>query len=787
MTTGNISAGKELKTSPGVALSVSKKNANSLEKPLEISDIKTEKAVVVRDAVQSLKKRIANGKKNIEKTTLARVEELEAQIDSLWKETKSDLDKGASALRMGMNGRQVLAQLCDLEKSLVAVTDTDERTALREMKRELDQYLPIVLDRELWAWFQGEIAVIKSHLATLKDLVSAAEVEKRRAEEDASLRRQIAIFKHYEDVNMLKGDVMKRVELASSIPKATRELLFHPVWLTRKLEKEFTVVIEKSRDTHSKSDGCFIAGTIKDVNACILKLETADFASGKRTLLLDGKSIATVMSNASEIEKECGVLLFAAPGNVELSLYGSEKNVGKALAKIGNVKEIRGAGNPSVNMTSDRVQCNSAVGKALVNANLNIEEKCGVSLTLAPMSESPRESFVIVRGPPEGVASAVHEISLAVTRIRLERVTHLNKEALEQLFNLSSNNVKKGFSQVKLIMKFNELKQKAFFIPFLEEATVDVAILQTELTDAILSEFHSILAKILFITERVDLGDSRLSRIWSESVCKLVVASAGDADMEISLRRSSEQSCWIEVWGSSERAIECAKRLVEQVHDPLLLSVPEECIKPMLENKCQVLQSIQAEATVSVNLSKLENEVWIYGLESKKRIAANLFKEFFESVRQALLQLTIKTIPIASDEIGRLIGPKGRIMNGIKEKSELEEIRISESEMKVYLTGSNSSVDHAISLIEEELSARKDASVVQIGLGEEEATAASLGEKASATPRSSQKQKNEWVTAPDESHGTAKLAPALDAQEVFPTLGASINSSAKQAKLKWWK
>jgi len=778
MTTGSA-LGKEMKGSPSVAFSGGKKNVVSLEKPLEISEIKTEKAVKVREAIQSLKKRVGNARKSVQTTSLARVEELEAEMDRVWRETKSDLEKSL-ALKIGMNGRQILAQLADLELSFGLVSDGEELKSLKEMKKELEGFFPSVMDREVHVWFQGEMSKLRADLDTVKAQVELLDKERQKIEQDTALRRQIAVLKGYEDVNMLKGDVMKRVELANTVPKATRELLFHPVWLIRKLEKEFTVLIEKSRDTHSKSDGCFIAGTVRDVDACVSKLENSDFVSGKKTLLLDGKTLANVLNGAFEIEKDCGVIFFANPGSVDLTIYGSEKSVSKAMAKMGAVKEIQADSMSS--LTSDRLKCNTAVAKAILNGpEFEIEQKCGVSLTLAPDSESQKDSWIVVRGPNESVSSALHAISGAIGRISLETLEGLSKEGLEKLFVPVAGGTKKGFSEVKLTMRFNELKKKAVFVPYLEEAAVDVAVLEPETAEVekIIEEFCDIVAKShLFSTERIELPDPSFSRIWSDfALCQSIASQAG-ADTEVSLRRGQDSNT-LEIWGSL-KAVENSKRLIKEVHDSLLLTVPEEAIKPMLENKCQVLQSIQSEAIVSVTLSKIENQLWIYGLDANKRKASLLFAAFFESVRQELLQSTIKTIPIVSDEIGRLIGPKGKTMMAIKDRSDLLEIRISEAEMKVYLTGSNSSIDHAVSLIEEELSARKDASVVQIGLAEDENTSAALA--AGVYSREKTQQKNEWVTNRQETE--AQQVP-LDTQDLFPSLG--VASAAGKPKMKWRK
>ena len=112
-------------------------------------------------------------------------------------------------------------------------------------------------------------------------------------------------------------------------------------------------------------------------------------------------------------------------------------------------------------------------------------------------------------------------------------------------------------------------------------------------------------------------------------------------------------------------------------------------------------------------------------------------------------------------------------MNGIKEKADLDEIRISEAEMKVYITGSNSSIDYAVSLIEEELSARKDATVVQIGLGESSETAALLAGASETKPVKT----NEWVSQKEEK--AQEIAP-MESQELFPSLGAATSQKPKR-------
>ena len=755
-----------------------------LDKPLDIADIKIEKAQQVREILQSLKKRVGNARRTPEKYSVARVDELAEDMELALKAQKS-LEHAST--KVTMNGRQLLAQLADMALSMDAVQDAGHVASLKLMKKDLEQQLPVVLERELYQWFSGELSKLRTELAEIRKSIALTESALKKVETDAVLRQRVAAMKGYDDVNSLKGDVMKQTDICGSVPKATREMLFHPVWLSRKLEKEFHVVIDKSHDTHSKSDGCYIAGCAKDVDACVARLETTDFHSGKKTLLLDGKTLSSVMgtggANAYEIEKAHGVILYAPPGSVELTIFGTEKDVAKALKTIGDVREI----SPSLSssgsaITSDKLKCNTAVARALqslTSESSTIEETCGVSISVAPVSETPRESWVTVRGPNEGVANAISAMHSAIGKMGFETVEGPSVEAVNLLLGGQNSGPKKGLSEVRLLMRFNDLKRRAVVarVPTDASTSIDVVTSNPEAMDEIVAELMDILAKVTHETVKFEL-DREHSRVWNATMCALVGSAAG---VELTARRHDDGSFALEVWGAArERA--SARLLIDEVQSARVIPVPEEVIKPMLENKCQVLQSLQTDATVTAHFGKFENELWLYGLEANKRTAVKLFDQFVQSVRDSLLQATIKTIPIASDEIGKLIGPKGRVMLGIKDKAQLDEIRISEAEHKVYLTGSNSSIDYAVSLIEEELSAKKDTTVVQIGLAEDEATAAILSGAVNAAKIGGlmgANKTNEWVS---EKAPEVQEPVAMDSQDLFPSLGGA---SKPKSKLKW--
>jgi hypothetical protein len=775
----------------------------ALDKALDIGDIKTEKANELRSIQQSFKRKVLNTKKIITKASTVSIDQLLSEIDTL---IKSNKYLEHSSLKLSMKGRQILTQLADLEQSLSSNTlDRDERASFIAMKNELERSLPAILDRELYVWFVAEMVKFKNELLPLREKAGENESNSRKDELEQNIRSRISVLKGYEDVYMLRGDIIKTVDICSSIPKGVREILFHPVWLSRKLEREFTVIVEKSHDTHSKNDGCWIAGTVRDVDACVARLESMDI-SGRRTLILDGKSLGTIMgvsgSNAYDIEHEFGVVIYSPPGSVELTIFGSESSVSKALKKISALigfdptqqQPVESGGSLSTgpNIVTERVSCNTCVAKAIRNfAASALEEKCGVTISINTDSENPRESSIVVRGLNEGVSNATQELGRVIkSKFAFETIEGPSKNAVDALLSGSAGSSKKGMSEIRLVMRFNELKKLGVFVQVPSHPeTIDVCVADPKTMDQVVGELLEILDRILYTTEYVDL-DPHHYRCWTESICGQVATKArseAGGDVEIMCRRTAgeEGRFHLEIWGSLP-GIEKAKKLVKEVHAPRIVTVPEEAVKPMLENKCQVIQSIQEDAIVSVHFNRVESVVYLYGLSGSKKTGEKLFGAFFESVRDSLLQSTIKSIPIASDEFGRLIGPKGKTMISIKERSDLEDMRVSD-EGKVFLTGTSANIDHAISLIEEELSSRKDATIVQIGLGEDPETAAALeaakaGGGIAAAGSTGRRlvgadRTNDWVS---QTSAEVSVAPPLVASEdLFPSLGGAIASRKK--------
>lgn len=717
---------------------------SNLDKPLDISEIKSENAVLLRSVQQSVKRKVQNVRKNSAKYGMVEIDEVISGIDVEIKKYKSLEHVGS---KVGMNGRQLLAQLADLNVSVSG----DDGEVLRSMAADLQAVLPLVLDRELYHWFLSEMLRFKADLLALKEEARGAEHAFRKEKNELGIRERVAQMKGYDDISALRGDLIKSVEMGSNVDKAVRELLFHPFWFSRKFEKLFSVILEKVENTIT------ISGCARDVDACVVRLETLDLA-GNKTLFLDGRALAMILGpggcNVGEIEAESSVLIYCPPGSVELCLFGSEAAVAKAVKKFGDIKELQSG---SAGIVSERIVC--LLCEARLVPTDRIEEECGVTIV--------RGESLVVRGPHESVGRAVNAITAFIAQMSVQHLD-IPETLIPGLNLLLGGGAASGTGQIKLLVRFADLKKRAAIVRT-GDATVDVA---TTVGEDVVDEFLYILQQACYETKTLTLEQHHW-RVWNDQMCQLV----GSVCKEVF---SFKRPDLLEIWGPE---IERAQSLVKEVHCATILTVPEACIRPMLDNKCQILQSIQSEAGVACHFDRFENSLFLYGLAVGKQKGAAQFAEFIDSINQAVLQSSIKTIPIAADEIGRLIGPKGRTMNAIREKSGIEEIRISESEKCVYLVGSSLGIDHAITLIEEELGARKDSTIAQIGLAENEENTRELlaqidGTKTQTTnPGLMGNRQDQWTAAP--AVQTSQTPVALDSTELFPALGMATKTKKR--------
>ena len=714
------------------------KKVQEEDKPLDIGEIKTDFAAELRKTLQSFRQRAKNA------STVESLGSIVSEIEVILKEKKP-----SETHKFKISARQALAQLKELE--------TAAFQNIAEMRSEIEDGLARAYAREAYQWFSAEALKLKEEVATRRDTLHAVEVHEKAKAADEQIRARLALLKNC-DVRVLAGKALKSVD-ATIMANTVKESLFHPVWLSRRLEKEFGVIVDKPKSTHIRTNGCSITGVVEDVNACVTRLETLDL-SGKKALLLDARSYGQVMgqgeARALEIEKKTGAIIYGSQSGSEVTILGSEAAVAKAMGMIGDVKEVTGDG-----LISDQVRLNFFVAKSLLSDSIGkgteIEKANNVAFSLTP---ADADAIITVRGSPEGVARAVAAIHRYEQGVACELFPVTDREACAMLFESSGG--RKGLSEIRQLAKFSALRRETgVFV--LREATNKVIGLVAPDGDVtklerVVSEINDAFIKIRWMTDRVDVAKEH-NRCWTEAICNLIGSRSG---AELSFRRSENiaNPNQLEIWGTDE-AKRKAHALVEEVYHAESVNVPDEAAKPLLEGKALVIHEIQDSAIVHLGYAKFEKKLFVYGLSDCKKKAVEQFKQFVADVIEAQSHLTIKEIELRREEIGILIGPKGKTVRRIQDQSGCDDVRVDGDALKVVLTGSATAVDSAIIIIEEELNSKKVPVVVQGSPSEMQEP---------VRVRLLDMPKEGWVVVEPENIVLEK--PQLDNVDLFPALGA---------------
>ena len=723
--------------------------------PMDIGEIKTDFAAMLRKNLQSIRQKSKNVKSGgIEIFTdgekcLNLAESLIVEIDKMLKDQKpGDFGKGAK-----ITAKQATAQLKELESEI------GDAMNLNSMRSELQGQLSKALDREAFSWFNMEAIKLKDEIISKRDILAKEINILKSSQAELGIRTKIAAIKGV-DISFVNNIPIKSEEV-SIMPQAIKEVLFHPVWLSRKFEKEWGVIIERPTGRHVKIDGCVITGLAKDVDVAISRLENFN-VSGKKVLTIDGRSIASALSKASDIEKKTNVVMFAPPNGGALTILGSEDSVNKAVSMLGNVKEVEAS-----SLISDSLKMPFLVAKALQSEVLGeggrIEKEFGVTISVTPADSG--HLLVFVKGAPEGVAKAINESRKFQESLFVEEIKVNDPDACALLFE-GSKGAKLGFGEARVFGKFSATRREAnVFITRgssgsgFSNKLICIAGLSSESVEKASAVTIDCLQKVKYSTERVELQREH-NRCWSEKVCKVVSERSG---AELYFRKAEVGNNHLEFWGSDESKRK-AKALIDEVHFPLEVVVADDVIKALLESRAQALIDLQEEASVHMAIAKFDKKVFIFGTSDKKVVGKNCLNKFVNRVAETLSHLTIKEIDLRQEEVGLVIGPKGRTIKKLKDDSKCDDIRIDVK--KVVITGTAEATEAALLAIEELLASKKEAATLQGQPDEaEESGIRLLGGTGG------------WVV---EKEPEIPKKIEIDSFEAFPALGALLANKANK-------
>jgi hypothetical protein len=145
------------------------KKSEDVDKPLDIGEIKTEFALELRKAVQSIRQRFKTTPDSSEAFNT-----LISDIDHFLKEKKPTENHH----KLKISARQALAHLKELQGGGLA----GDPLALCEMKSEIEEGLVRAYAREAYTWFSTELTKLRTDVIVKRDAAHNIElVQKQKA------------------------------------------------------------------------------------------------------------------------------------------------------------------------------------------------------------------------------------------------------------------------------------------------------------------------------------------------------------------------------------------------------------------------------------------------------------------------------------------------------------------------------------------------------------------------------------------------------------------------------
>ncbi|KAF4758037.1 hypothetical protein FOZ63_022121 [Perkinsus olseni] len=370
-------------------------------------------------------------------------------------------------------------------------------------------------------------------------------------------------------------------------------------------------------------------------------------------------------------------------------------------------------------MVNEPVQTDCFRGRAFQSDSMGgnyakmMKEKNGVTVSVAPLSGNG--ALVNCRAPSKDQAlSASKVISKILSGFHVELIDTTD-EVLDKLFDTTMN-PDKTIEEIYMLGRVSHLKNKELGVTIarsnpdnFETSQIGIIVEESARKELprIRADVLDLVRKCSFTTETVKVPRAH-TKTWGETTTTSVNdALNGEAMIFFRRAQTKDDESFLDLWGTPEGR-ERVKELLKQFYEAASVPVPEEAVQPMLQDRCKILQDIQRDAAVSLYYSKPDSAVFIYGLKNNKGKAVGDFNKFLDSLHKQLAKYTIKQIELRSDEMGILIGPKGRNIRRITEESLCHDIRVGEDQI-VTITGLPAAVDKAVTMIEEELSMRVSA------------------------------------------------------------------------------
>ncbi|CRG99671.1 PRE-binding protein, putative [Plasmodium relictum] len=143
------------------------------------------------------------------------------------------------------------------------------------------------------------------------------------------------------------------------------------------------------------------------------------------------------------------------------------------------------------------------------------------------------------------------------------------------------------------------------------------------------------------------------------------------------------------------------------------VEINEKVIALLLSSKAQKIKEIEKDTSTSIQINKTNHIAQIYGHEDKIHLAKDILENLVLSESKESkfipnnLYVTVE-MSVETEHIGSIIGKKGRTINKIQEETFAKKIHIDKENKKIYIHGTQKTVDAAQKEILKILNRSKD-------------------------------------------------------------------------------
>lgn len=543
----------------------------------------------------------------------------------------------------------------------------------------LEEQLNITKNYENFKNFQNRLINLKKSCEEkLKENLKSINEIKAQEKKLKSVEKIIKMKKEKQNVQVKESDIINKEYQLSADRYST---LIKPYNFMNRIQSKHYVYVDKINNSNFDKVCLYITGCKDDVEEFINYLKNIDFTE-KNYVHLSNK-VFKIMLNICEgsfKKMEDDTNVFVHVDNDTLYYCGMKKDVE-------NLKEL--------------------IEKAINEKNSNTKN----------VSKNIKLDSVLARGFNKGLLKDIENKTNTLIRMNYDAKTF---EASATIKGSKNSDIEEAEEKLNDIFKnldseFVEFEERELFSLY-KKCSYELNEIRKDLNLFIIRHDNgiSLVGKKENITKALEILDYAKSIISNKTVKKKLteeeaflfnanyrsyIKSKTGAEVKIFNKSNYKE---LNISGNKndiDNALEMIEDLLKK-RKCTEVEINEKVIALLLSSKAQKIKEIEKDTSTSIQINKNNHIAQIYGHEDKIHLAKDILENLVLSENKESkfipnnLYVTVE-MSVETEHIGSIIGKKGRTINKIQEDTFAKKIHIDKENKKIYIHGTQKTVDSA--------------------------------------------------------------------------------------------